>query len=340
MLFRSVQGTQAELHVKNDATNTLTAGGWDGSRHYIKSINLGVALTPLTLQASSFTFDTGNVGIGTTSPGYKLDVLGDSRFTGTISGNSNFELTNASGPYVLVGEGTGASQYGVMDWDATNNRLRIATQPYAFGANGGQINLTTGGSVGIGTTAPSQQLHVAASLTDNVGITVQNTNASYSSQYRWLNSGGSQVAAITWVPSDSSIRIWNNGNDRIIINSGGSVGIGTTSPSYLLDVSGTIRATGDVIAYSDARVKENVETISNALETVTSLRGVSYTRKDTDDKSRKVGVIAQEVLDILPEVVQQDTNGNYSVAYGNIVGVLIEAIKELKAEINELKNNK
>ena len=51
-------------------------------------------------------------------------------------------------------------------------------------------------------------------------------------------------------------------------------------------------------------------------------------------------MIAQEVLDILPEVVQQDAEGNYSVAYGNIVGVLIEAIKELKAEINELKNNK
>ena len=49
-------------------------------------------------------------------------------------------------------------------------------------------------------------------------------------------------------------------------------------------------------------------------------------------------MIAQEVLDILPEVVQQDDSGNYSVAYGNIVGVLIEAIKELKAEINELKN--
>ena len=76
----------------------------------------------------------------------------------------------------------------------------------------------------------------------------------------------------------------------------------------------------------------------NYLIKLTKLRGVTYTRKDTDDKSRKVGVIAQEVLPILPEVVQKDTNGNYSVAYGNIVGVLIEAIKELKAEIDILKN--
>jgi hypothetical protein len=151
-----------------------------------------------------------------------------------------------------------------------------------------------------------------------------------------LTNNNSVVIDIDW------ISIGGNGygtqyfeNDVAFMN--GNVGIGSTSPAYLLDVAGTIRATGDVIAYSDARVKENVNTITDALTKVTSLRGVSYTRKDTEDKSEKVGVIAQEVLEILPQVVQQDDNGNYSVAYGNIVGVLIEAIKELKAEIDILK---
>jgi hypothetical protein len=123
--------------------------------------------------------------------------------------------------------------------------------------------------------------------------------------------------------------------NSIIYESGSSVGIGTTSLSYNLDVSGTIRATGDIIAYSDARVKENVKTISDALNKVKALRGVSYNK--IGETKNSVGVIAQELLGVIPEAVQQDNEGMYSVAYGNLVGVLIEAIKEQQHQIEELK---
>ena len=105
-----------------------------------------------------------------------------------------------------------------------------------------------------------------------------------------------------------------------------------------IEVGGSVTATGDVIAYSDARVKENVTTIDNALNKVTKLRGVTYTRKDVKDKETKMGVIAQEVLKVIPEIVHKDDKGMYAVAYGNMNGLLIEAIKELKAEIDELKS--
>ena len=96
-------------------------------------------------------------------------------------------------------------------------------------------------------------------------------------------------------------------------------------------------ATGNITAFSDARVKTNVKTIDNALSKVLALRGVTYNRTDLEDKSEQIGVIAQEVKEILPQVVQE-TDGRYSVAYGNIVGVLIEAIKEQQAQIEELKS--
>lgn len=106
------------------------------------------------------------------------------------------------------------------------------------------------------------------------------------------------------------------------------VGIGKTNPDYTLDVVGNIKASGDLIAFSDERLKNNIETIPNALEKILQLRGVTFTKIDGDNR-RHVGVIAQEVENVLPEVVYTDENGMKSVAYGNLVALLIEAIKEL-----------
>ena len=103
-------------------------------------------------------------------------------------------------------------------------------------------------------------------------------------------------------------------------------------------VTGNFTATGDVEANSDERLKENVQTIDNALDKVAALRGV-YFDLIAKPGNRKVGLIAQEVEKILPEVVSTSDEGIgiKSVAYANIVGLLIEAIKELKDEVDELK---
>jgi hypothetical protein len=113
--------------------------------------------------------------------------------------------------------------------------------------------------------------------------------------------------------------------------------------------NGSILAGGDITAYSDARSKDNIEVIKNAISKIQAIRGVTYTKIDSEGEARNVrhaGVLAQEVLEVLPEVVHQDHNTDmYSVAYGNMAGLFIEAIKEqqlqieeLKKEIKELKN--
>jgi len=200
--------------------------------------------------------------------------------------------------------------------------------------------LLVNGSVGIGTTAPgTAKLYVRGQGTGGFNTIFEDNTSSYC----WLQikaSGGGSNSSWQLGSYNNGFNFYNDNNSayRVFFGDNGNVGIGTTNPGYKLDVDGTIRATGDVIAYSDARVKENVNTITDALSKITSLRGVTYTRKDTDDKSEKIGVIAQEVLEVLPQVVQQDTDGNYSVAYGNMVGVLIEAIKELNTRLDKLEN--
>jgi hypothetical protein len=101
-----------------------------------------------------------------------------------------------------------------------------------------------------------------------------------------------------------------------------------------ISVSGTITATGDVTAFSDGRLKTDLETVSEALDRVRKLRGVTFTRRDTG--SRGIGLVAQELAPIVPEAVMTHDDGLMSVAYGNLVGLLIEAIKEL-ADQNKLQ---
>ena len=115
----------------------------------------------------------------------------------------------------------------------------------------------------------------------------------------------------------------------------------TTSSSYGVYVTGAIYSTADIVAYSDKRSKENIVTVDNALDKVSKLRGVYYNKKDSDEKKREVGVIAQEVKEVLPEVVTYAKDvDEYGVDYGKINGLLIEAIKDLKKEVEELKQCK
>ena len=104
-----------------------------------------------------------------------------------------------------------------------------------------------------------------------------------------------------------------------------------------VNITGALVATGDVTAFSDGRIKKNIEVIQNALAKVCMVNGYTFDR--IGDNRRHTGVIAQEILEVLPEAVnklpiEDNPEGYYSVAYGNMVGLLIESTKELKGELD------
>lgn len=114
---------------------------------------------------------------------------------------------------------------------------------------------------------------------------------------------------------------------------------GTTNIMTLAG-NGNLTASGDVTAFSDIRIKTDIKNIENALDKVKQIRGVTFKRKEGENSDKvHAGVIAQEVEKVLPEVVSENEDGIKSVAYGNMVSILIEAIKEQQEQIEELKSH-
>ena len=121
-------------------------------------------------------------------------------------------------------------------------------------------------------------------------------------------------------------------SDEDIIFSGNDGGSSITALTLDMSEAGKATFNNDVVAFSDRKLKKDIKTLDGSK--VYDMRGVSFTRKDTGKDGS--GVIAQELQEIAPELVNE-TNGTLGVSYGNITGYLIEAIKDLKAEIEELK---
>ena len=148
------------------------------------------------------------------------------------------------------------------------------------------------------------------------------------SSYLPSSDGNSLTGAygLTWTHTNAGGQSKSGLGHQLLIVSGGS----TTA------ALGTgVWTSGNVTAYSDKRVKENIEVIPNALEKVLQLSGYTFDRTDVD-MPRQTGLIAQEVLKVLPEAVSGSEEEHYSVAYGNVVGLLIEAIKEQQTQIETL----
>jgi len=165
--------------------------------------------------------------------------------------------------------------------------------------------------------------------TDKIGAKICGINKqTYSSPTLRHLIQSTDLAFYTVPPGSAS---YDGTVERLRITDTGYVGIGTVSPGYKLHVNGDIYATGNITGYSDKRAKSDIQKIENALDKIDKLNGYTFTMND----KRYTGVIAQEVLPVLPEAVTGSEETHYAVAYGNMMGLIIEAIKELKKKIEQ-----
>ena len=141
----------------------------------------------------------------------------------------------------------------------------------------------------------------------------------------------------------ADMRIYHDGSDnRIDLHKGdltirSVTGIGTNTQFIFDRDVGDFTASGSITEYSDERVKDDFKVIDGALDRVDQLTGYTYERTDVET-DRETGLIAQEVLKVLPEAVKYNAETDrYSLAYGNMMGLMVEAIKELKQEVEALK---
>jgi Chaperone of endosialidase len=319
------------------------------------------------VQVGGGAYISGFVGIGSTMPSSKLTVTGDAIITGivtvgtgSVNINGNTNVINAGITSIKSGVITATSGIVTYYGDA-QYLLNIDNSKWSNVASGVGTGIYSKSllSVGIGTTNPQSALHVVTGVSTNVdgglarflapnlgigsvtsvalGRTFSSGN-NFQSVLFGYNYYGSSASSGSYL----AISHAGQGNTLVIADTD-RVGVGTASPQAKLHVVGDGIFTGDITAFytSDQRLKDNITPIPNALDKVTAISGNTF---DWNEKSGKegteVGVIAQEILEVLPEAVTTRDNGYLAVRYEKLVPLLIEAIKELKEEINELKGGK
>lgn len=291
---------------------------------------------------------------GSSSYGSYYEVITDYNLAGRRTNALKLWASSHPNDYYIVNNWTGAH------WQLTTNHgspVRVGYADNADTVDGYHLdqNVSTGSSPSFntiytswfrayGTTGIYQQ--------DYGGHFARSTDGSYGTWQVWGGARGGYSGINIIDPSG----YWNNlmyenGNGGAYSQNGNgwqyyyhrgnncfAMATGTTSGSYRGYVGGSLYAEGDIVAYSDVRKKENIVTVDNAINTVTSLRGVYYNRIDDTTKKRVVGVIAQETEKVLPEVVTYASDiDEYGVSYGNFAGLFIEAFKEQQKQIEDLK---
>ena len=262
----------------------------------------------------------GNVGIGTITPGSPLHI------------SKNYTTTNATeeyGQYLATNFTVAATNWKVGLRLNTVPSLSTGTLEKVVGV---QSLISSGTSGGTTTEAMAFWGRVDTTsgqiLTNTYGVMIEEAGGTGNT----VNQYGLYVKNLT-KGSTQNYALFTDGTTKSYF--GGNVGLGYTSPSEKLEVSGNVKATSYLYT-SDRRLKDNIKTIDDSLAKILSLRGVEFDWKKTG--AHEIGLIAQEVEAVEPNLVATSTvDGMKSVKYGNIVALLIEA---MKAEHQILEDNK
>ena len=266
---------------------------------------------------------SGALGIGTSSP--------QSKFVISNSDNETLEFTpvDGTGKTRILSLDRQTTNYIGAAYDGLDHVFRTSnTDRVVIDANG--LSVTGGIATSGDITVNGNQVITTGSNAD-VKFSVWSGTTYGIGMTSGVTYGGLNDYAMTFCMNNDTDRgFWWGYSGQT--KSSGAMSLTTAG---VLTVASSITAGGDITAFSDIRVKENIKDLENSLDKVTQLRGVSYNKIGSEEKS--IGVIAQEIQEVLPEVVREGQDGMLSVAYGNITAVLIEAIKEQQEIISQLE---
>ncbi|MBD3422449.1 MAG: hypothetical protein GF398_20230, partial [Chitinivibrionales bacterium] len=283
----------------------------------------------------------GAIGIGISNPAHHLSIQSSDNSTSIKLAN-----TNSSG-------------IAAIDLDAQDKNFHIKTENKKFVIRDQTevkdvFTIDASGNVGIGTNSPTRQLHVNGSSRISELLEAKTIIAGHDSTIGnlYLDGGFSTYLTASGYGHDETLEIWTGSganSPSMVVSPVGYVGIGTTNPTEKLVVCGNIKASGTITTESgicspsDRRLKKSVYPIDSAIDKVTNLQGVSYQwdRESYPERNmpegNKIGLIAQEVEEVIPEIVHTDSKGYKSLEYDKLAAVLIEAIKEQQSQIETLK---
>lgn len=308
------------------ATNVNAQYVWTNTHTFQNTITFNTSILANTINATSHT--TGG-GYGTSTGGLVANAttigMGNTT-TNTFITNGLVQTTN--GIY-SVGQFNGTYADGiVVDYINTNGRISVGTaDTLSFYTGGVAATLM----MSINTT--SFNLPTGAGLYVNGSVGTANQVLTSNGTGAYWASGGASGATLNANNTDTTTYYIGLANTS---SGAWTNAVVSTTKLYFVPSTGTLSATV-FNSLSDIAYKTNINTINNALDTVNSMRGVTFNWKEDDRPS--VGVIAQELEKVIPELVTIH-NDKKSVNYDGLIGVLIEAIKELKQEIDDLKSQK